>query len=144
MTFILDTMHLFSSRDCNLAESRIWMSKNGATKYEKHSLTQQQKRHMRTNLSPLNLLDLPANLGRKEHSFKISFVKGWAITTRAPHTYYTMEQTNFAKRLWLYGNETNQKVTPEKAVIQMRDSNQPNSDEPLFHFTLWLNESQFK
>lgn len=124
--------------------SRIWMSKHGGTKYEKKALTQQQKRHMRTNISPLSSLELPPNLTRKPHNFTIVFNKGWAISVRAQATVYTTQQCNFAKRLWLHGNETNEKVTPLLAVTQMRDANQPHSDEPLFHFTQWLNENNFK
>lgn len=100
--------------------SRIWMSKHGATRFEKHTLTQAQRRHMKTNLSPLIAPVLPEDIVRKPHDFKIEFAQGWAITRRDPATVYTQVQTNFAKRLWLYGNETNQKITPEDAVKKVK------------------------
>lgn len=145
------------------------MGKFSSSKLE-HQLSQHDRRHMRINLEELSYVPLYDEFPRADYArncnFVISFKMGWAIPVRTVPTIYSKRQTNYAKTLFLQGQETRGKYLPEEAeqvqfLIQsiyqlkpltyyfyslqaMRDVESNDTGLPYFEFSEWLSADQFK
>ena len=97
---------------------RTYMGKFSSSKLEQQ-LSQHDRRHMRINLEELSYVPLYDEFPREDYArncqFVISFKMGWAIPIRTIPTVYTKRQTNYAKTLFLQGQETRGKYQPEEA-----------------------------
>ena len=127
---------------------KTYVEKFSSTPYEQN-LTQKDRRHLKIHLEHLELVILePVSYPRATYNIgnppRINYrAQGWALPTRKEATVYSMDQVNFAKRLFLNGQSTNQKVTPEEAEHQMRDAINPRTNQ-LYSPNQWLTSDQFK
>ena len=127
---------------------KTYVEKFSSTPHEQN-LTQSDRRHYKIHLEHMEIVVLEAitypraayNIGNPA---RINYrIQGWALPTRKQATMYSMDQVNFAKLLFLQGQETNKKKTPEEAELLMPDSINPRTKQ-LFSANEWLTSDQFK
>ena len=127
---------------------KTYVEKFSSSPYEQN-LTQNDRRHLKIHLEHLEPIVFekttypraPYDLGYPSHiNYKL---QGWALPTRKVATVYDMDQVNYSKSLFLQGQRTNQKITPEEAEIQIRDAINPRTKE-LYPPNQWLTCDQFK
>ena len=89
---------------------KTYISKFSSSRQEEQMLSVQQRRHLKTaleDIAPHFLSEV--HLPRKQYSFNIKYEVGWALASRKASTRYSREQENFAKTLFLDGEQTGQK-----------------------------------
>ena len=98
---------------------RTYVAKFSSCKYEQQ-LSQTERRHMRHHLEELAPVQLDDRFVRIEpESIVIDYlVSGWARKEHKPPTVYSIPQENFAKQLFLQGNESKKKYDPQVKNLQ--------------------------